>query len=192
MRTVNRFVRLDQPDRAPDALRDEGVVLVWVALMLVVLVGMGALVIDIGALYVEKRELQNGADAAALAVARDCVEGDCGSGGYLSRSRCGESMADVRPKSAMASGMFSPRASAAQACRWISNWSTTAASRAASTASSRWACSSTWARRTTPSTSTLRGVCWPTTGCSCCTPSASTAPPPTPTRGSRSTSAGTA
>ena len=84
MRTVNRLARTDQ---APDTQRDEGVVLVWVALMLVVLVGMGALVIDIGALYVEKRELQNGADAAALAVAQDCVEGDCGSGGGAARAQ---------------------------------------------------------------------------------------------------------
>ena len=66
-------------DRSPEG--DDGVILVWVALMLVALVGMGALVIDIGALYVERRELQNGADAASLAVAQDCVAGDCGSGG---------------------------------------------------------------------------------------------------------------
>ena len=55
--------------------------------MMVVLVGMGALVIDIGAHYVERRELQNGADAAALAVAKDCVEGDCGSGGGSTRAQ---------------------------------------------------------------------------------------------------------
>jgi len=82
-----RTVKLDPSDRAPDASRDEGVVLVWVALMLVVLVGMGALVIDVGALYVERRELQNGADAAALAVAQDCAEGDCGSGGGSVRAQ---------------------------------------------------------------------------------------------------------
>ena len=45
---------------------DRGAVLVWVALMLVVLFGFGALVIDVGALYAERRQLQNGADAAAL------------------------------------------------------------------------------------------------------------------------------
>ena len=56
---------------------DRGAVLVWVALMLVVLLGIGALVIDVGALYAERRQLQNGADAAALAVAADCAEGDC-------------------------------------------------------------------------------------------------------------------
>jgi len=60
---------------------DEGAVLIWVALMIVVLLGVGAIVIDVGALYVERRQLQNGADAASLAVAQDCAEGDCGSGG---------------------------------------------------------------------------------------------------------------
>ncbi len=49
----------------------------WVATSLVVLLGMGALVIDVGALYAERRQLQNGADAAALAVAKDCALGDC-------------------------------------------------------------------------------------------------------------------
>ena len=56
---------------------DSGAVLVVVAVMMVALLGMGALVIDVGQLYVERRELQNGADAAALAVAQDCADGDC-------------------------------------------------------------------------------------------------------------------
>lgn len=56
--------------------RDEGVVLVWVALMLTVLLGVGAIVVDAGALYTERRQLQNGADAGALAVAQDLAEGN--------------------------------------------------------------------------------------------------------------------
>jgi hypothetical protein len=55
--------------------RDQGAVLVWVALMLTVLIGVGAIVVDAGALYTERRQLQNGADAGALAVARDLAEG---------------------------------------------------------------------------------------------------------------------
>ena len=51
--------------------------MVFVGIMMVVLLGMGALVIDVGQLYAERRELQNGADAAALAVAQDCAGGDC-------------------------------------------------------------------------------------------------------------------
>jgi Flp pilus assembly protein TadG len=60
--------------------RDErGVVGVIVAIFLGagVLTGMGALVIDVGQLYQERAELQNGADAAALAVAKSCALGAC-------------------------------------------------------------------------------------------------------------------
>lgn len=67
MRTVTR-----SSDRS-----ERGAVLIWVALMMVMLLGFGVIVIDVGALYKERRELQNGADAAALAVAKDCAEGDC-------------------------------------------------------------------------------------------------------------------
>jgi Flp pilus assembly protein TadG len=42
-----------------------------------VLAGMGALVIDTGQLFQERAELQNGADAAALAVAKSCATGTC-------------------------------------------------------------------------------------------------------------------
>jgi hypothetical protein len=50
---------------------ESGVVLVLVALLLVVFLGVGALVIDLGVLYVARNELQNAADAGALAGARD-------------------------------------------------------------------------------------------------------------------------
>ncbi len=56
---------------------DEGAVMVMVVLLMTVLLGVGALVLDLGAAFVEKRQLQNGADAAALAVAQDCAGGDC-------------------------------------------------------------------------------------------------------------------
>ncbi len=42
-----------------------------------VLTGMGALVIDVGQVYQERGELQNGADAAALGVAKSCALGLC-------------------------------------------------------------------------------------------------------------------
>jgi hypothetical protein len=41
---------------------------------------MGALVIDVGQLYANRAELQNGADAAAMAVARSCAQGNCAPG----------------------------------------------------------------------------------------------------------------
>jgi hypothetical protein len=50
---------------------EHGGVAVTVAIMLVVLIGVGALVLDAGNLYWERRQLQNSADAAVLAAAQD-------------------------------------------------------------------------------------------------------------------------
>ena len=50
-------------------------VLVAVLLGSGVLLGMGALVIDLGRVYQNRAELQNGADAGALAVASSCALG---------------------------------------------------------------------------------------------------------------------
>lgn len=63
-------------------LRDDGGrgaigVLVAVLMGAGVLFGMGALVVDVGQLYQNRAELQNGADAAALAVAKSCAQGTC-------------------------------------------------------------------------------------------------------------------
>lgn len=49
--------------------------MVLVSLSLVVMLGMVAFAVDVGALYQERRELQNGADAAAIAIAEDCALG---------------------------------------------------------------------------------------------------------------------
>ncbi len=57
---------------------ERGAVAVMVALLLVPLLGFAAIAVDIGALYAERARLQTAADAAALAVARDCARGDCG------------------------------------------------------------------------------------------------------------------
>ncbi len=52
--------------------RDEsGQVLVFVAVILTVLVGMAALVVDVGSWYQAQRHLQTAADAAALAGAQE-------------------------------------------------------------------------------------------------------------------------
>ncbi len=54
--------------------RDErGVTAVLVGLLVVVLVGFGALAVDVGNLWVARKQLQNGADAAALAIAQACA-----------------------------------------------------------------------------------------------------------------------
>lgn len=61
---------------------DRGAVGVLVAILLGggVLLGMAALVVDVGQIYAERAELQNGADAGALAVARTCAVTACDTG----------------------------------------------------------------------------------------------------------------
>jgi hypothetical protein len=61
--------------RAVAAREDDGAVVLLVAILLGggVLLGMAALAIDVGALYGERRQLQNSADAAALSLAQDCA-----------------------------------------------------------------------------------------------------------------------
>lgn len=68
--------RLGHP-QTPDA--DHGGVAILVAVLLLALFGAGALVVDVGYMFWERRQLQNGADAAALALAAQCAEGilDC-------------------------------------------------------------------------------------------------------------------
>jgi Flp pilus assembly protein TadG len=57
---------------------EEGATAVIIGLLMIPLIGFGAIVVDVGLIYWEARQLQNGADAAALAVAQDCAEGSCG------------------------------------------------------------------------------------------------------------------
>lgn len=64
-------------DSEPRTMRrlkdDDGAVAVVVAVLMVVGMLFAAIVIDVGAVYSERRQLQNGADAAALALARECA-----------------------------------------------------------------------------------------------------------------------
>ncbi|MGA4508933.1 pilus assembly protein TadG-related protein [Propionibacteriaceae bacterium G1746] len=56
---------------------ERGAVAIVTAISLVMLVGFAALAIDVGALWWDKKQLQNGADAAALALAQSCAKGTC-------------------------------------------------------------------------------------------------------------------
>lgn len=59
--------------------RDErGATAVVVALLIVALIAMAALAVDLGAAWADRKQVQNGADAAALAVAQQCAKGNCG------------------------------------------------------------------------------------------------------------------
>lgn len=54
---------------------DRGAVGLFTAVVVVVLFGFLGLAVDVGAMYDERRQLANGADAAALAIAEDCALG---------------------------------------------------------------------------------------------------------------------
>lgn len=59
----------------PEAER--GAAGVMVAVLLLVLIGAGALAVDVGQIYAERAQLQNGADAGAMAVMQACYETGC-------------------------------------------------------------------------------------------------------------------
>jgi Flp pilus assembly protein TadG len=67
---------------------EDGVIAVMVAVLfgLGVVLGMAALTVDVGTIYSERRQLQNGADAAALAVAQDAAK-NCSTGICVPSSR---------------------------------------------------------------------------------------------------------
>jgi Flp pilus assembly protein TadG len=57
---------------------DRGAVAVLTAILAgAVLFAFGAFAVDVGSLYSEFRQVQNGADAAAMAVAQSCAKGTC-------------------------------------------------------------------------------------------------------------------
>lgn len=66
MRRVKRAVTAGTAD-------ERGVIAPMVAFLMVAMMGMAALVIDTGMMYSEHAQLQNGADASALAIARVCA-----------------------------------------------------------------------------------------------------------------------
>lgn len=81
----NLIVGLARPMLRMLGRDDRGAIGVLVAVLIGggVLLGMGALVIDVGRLYQNRAELQNGADAAALGVARSCALTSCTAGGAM-------------------------------------------------------------------------------------------------------------
>jgi Flp pilus assembly protein TadG len=52
--------------------QERGAVAVVVAICMVVLMGFLAIAVDLGSIYSDKQQLQNGADASALAIAQSC------------------------------------------------------------------------------------------------------------------------
>lgn len=75
MRWLNRT---DTPDRRRGVTRRErGATTVFIAVSLIGLLAMTAFSFDFGRVYVERRSLQTGAEAGALAIASDCAFGAC-------------------------------------------------------------------------------------------------------------------
>jgi len=65
--------RLNAVLQAGKTTNERGAISVIVAIMLVVLLGSAAIAVDVGVLYSEHAQLQNGADAAAIGVAQKCA-----------------------------------------------------------------------------------------------------------------------
>lgn len=57
--------------------RERGAVGTVVAVLMLVLIAAGALAVDVGQIYSERAQLQNAADAGALAVAQSCALSSC-------------------------------------------------------------------------------------------------------------------
>ena len=78
---ISRGFRLPRAPRLPRLAGrgEQGAIGVLVVVLISggVLLGMGALVVDVGQVYQNRAELQNGADAGALAVAKSCIQGTC-------------------------------------------------------------------------------------------------------------------
>jgi hypothetical protein len=72
---VERVKNLSLSGNSDD--NESGAVAVFVAVTIIMMFGFVAMSVDFGRIYSERRELQNGADAAALAVAQDCAFGTC-------------------------------------------------------------------------------------------------------------------
>ena len=73
---------------------EDGAVAVIMALFMVVLLGITAIVVDVGMIYAERFQLQNGADAAALAIAQDCAAGNCSNAGATATQLAGKNSHD--------------------------------------------------------------------------------------------------
>lgn len=71
-----------------DPENERGATAIAVALTMVMMLGFAAIAVDVGGMYAEKSVVQNGADAAALAVAQTCAKNStlptCANGSSLS------------------------------------------------------------------------------------------------------------
>ncbi|MFF1251033.1 pilus assembly protein TadG-related protein [Pseudarthrobacter sp. NPDC058329] len=80
-----------------DRAGERGAAGVTVAVMMLALIGAGAMAVDVGQIYSERAQLQNGADAGALAVAASCQAGACNSSlaGSFANANSNDNASDV-------------------------------------------------------------------------------------------------
>jgi hypothetical protein len=90
--------RLSTNKTAPE----HGAVSVIVAILLVVLLGSAAIAVDVGVIYSERAQLQNGADASAIALAQKCAkdsgDADCATTSTLAGSLANQNALDGMSK----------------------------------------------------------------------------------------------
>jgi Flp pilus assembly protein TadG len=84
----------------PWARRDDrGAVTLITSLMITfVVLPLAAMVVDVGGMYVEREDLQSGADAAAMKVAQACAAGGCGASDIAKQLASAKSYADANAK----------------------------------------------------------------------------------------------
>lgn len=93
IRDVAARLRTEREGRE-DRDHERGAVSVVVALLMVPLLGFAALGVDVAHLYAVRQQLQNGADAAALAVAQDCAAGSCGASTATAQTMLARNLTD--------------------------------------------------------------------------------------------------
>lgn len=54
--------------------RERGAIAIVAAILVTALIGLGAVAVDLGQVYAERAQLQNGADSTALAIAQECYK----------------------------------------------------------------------------------------------------------------------
>ncbi len=91
-----RRVNTPEEDKRYAGLNERGATLVFIAVSLLGLLAMTAFSFDFGRIYVERRELQVGAEAAALAIARDCALDECS--GFYDEEAEADSYADANAR----------------------------------------------------------------------------------------------
>jgi hypothetical protein len=75
MRRLGKLARFDSRTSTKGPHSEKGAAAIIVAVLMVAVLGCAAMAVDVGAMYSEKAQIQNGADATALAIAGDCAKG---------------------------------------------------------------------------------------------------------------------